>query len=754
MVQNIMESKRGPLELIQHYWHIVLKWKWTAIIFFFAIVSGTTLFCFLTTPIYTASGSIWIDDEANILPFEQIQALGAGNNMQSHVYLLQSRALATETIKKLKLYENPEFVGEPVDANDSNDAKDPIFGEKLIESFVKSISVVPVQGTRLVEVKFSHRNPKFAADTLNALFDGYVEMIVRKRSLNSEQAKEVLSIPIATLKAEIEDRERQINEFGLKKDILPLTTTEAPTITKLAEFNKALTDATINKINKLNFYNQVKSAPLGEIPDTPPGSQIQNLLTQYSMLNREYRNKLVTLKPEYPEMKRLKSELDAATVALQDETQNLVRIAFNDYQSALRGEQSLQKELEDLKGAAYKSNSDSLFYNNLRIEIESKKTLLENLTKRQNETDISSGLKGLEAINVWIVNKADPPLDPIFPQKRKLLLVALLIGLGGGLGLALGLEYLNGTIKTSKDVMISTGLPILGSIPSFDAEMKSKGPGSEFKKIVSMIRGGGGGKENKKQSLRRSATLGLTLRESSSLSMTEKEAPKCVIELIASHKPQSIQSESYRSIRTSLLVASPPNRKIKSIIFTSPLSGEGKSSTISNFGITLAAAQLRVVIVDTDLRKPQQHRIFSQDTGPGLTEFLSSDVNLADLVIPTPIPNLYLIKCGPIPANPIELLTSEKMGILVSYLNQNFDYILFDTPPILAVSDALAMGSMADTVILICRGGHTPVQAFKQAKQKLDAHKLICLGVILNGVSLVEQEGYYAKQYYHYSQPS
>jgi succinoglycan biosynthesis transport protein ExoP len=751
MAQNNLESKKGLLEQIQHYWHIVLKWKWTALIFFFVVVSGATLFCFLTTPIYTASGSVWIDDEANILPFEQIQTLGAGNNMQSHVYLLQSRALAAETIKKLKLYQNPEFVGEVSDRNDSIDPNDPIFEEKLIESFVGSISVVPVQGTRLVEVKFRHRNPRFAAETLNALFDGYVDMIVRKRSMNSEQAKEVLSIPIATLRTEIEEREKKLNEFGLKKDILPLTTTEGPTITKLAEFNKALTDATIDRINKLNYYNHVKSAPLGDIPDTSPGSQIQNMRMQYSILSREYVKKLVTVKPEYPEMKRLKSELDAATEALQNETQNLIRIAFNDYQAVLRKEQSLLKELEDLKGEAYKSNSDSVFYNNLRIELESKKTLLENLTKRQNETDISSGLKGVEAINVWIVNKADPPLDPTFPQKRKLLLIGLLIGLAGGLGLAFGLEYLNETIKTSKDVTVSTGLPTLGSIPSFDAEMKPKGPGSELSKIVNMIRGGGRVKEKKIQSTRREANLGLTLRETSSLGVADKESPRYMIELIASRKPQSIQSESYRSIRTTLLVSSLP-QKIKSILFTSPLSGEGKSSTVSNLGITLAAAHLRVVIVDSDLRKPKQHRIFCQNAGPGLTQFLSSNVNLTDLVIPTPIPNLCLIKCGPLPVNPIELLTSQKMGALVAYLKENFDYVLFDTPPILAVSDALAMGFMADTIILICRGGHTPVQALKQAKQKLDAHKLNCLGVILNGVNLVEQEGYYARQYYHYSQ--
>jgi capsular exopolysaccharide synthesis family protein len=136
-----------------------------------------------------------------------------------------------------------------------------------------------------------------------------------------------------------------------------------------------------------------------------------------------------------------------------------------------------------------------------------------------------------------------------------------------------------------------------------------------------------------------------------------------------------------------------------------------------------------------------------------LSRFLSSHIEPADIVKPTGIPNLQLITSGPLPANPIELLTSEKMDTLVAYLKRSFDFILFDTPPLLAVSDALAMGPMADAIILVARGGQTPIQALRQAKQKLDAHKLKCLGVILNSVDLLEQDGYYARQYYHYSKP-
>ena len=188
-------------------------------------------------------------------------------------------------------------------------------------------------------------------------------------------------------------------------------------------------------------------------------------------------------------MQRLKSELDAATEALQNETQNLIRNAYNDYQNALNNEQSLQRLLNSQKNEAYKANSNSVVYNSLRIELDNQKALLESLSKRQSETDVSSQLKGLEALNVWVVDKADYPLSPASPNKRKNVLMAFLFGLAGGIGLALGLEFLNNTVKTSKDVSNAIGIPTLGTVPAFDAEFKSKGPGGEFGKIISMLRG-------------------------------------------------------------------------------------------------------------------------------------------------------------------------------------------------------------------------------------------------------------------------
>ena len=749
------ETSGGLIFKVQHYWRVLLKWKWTAMLCCVFCVAAATVFSFLVPPVYTAHGTVWIEDDPNILPFEEVQSFGAsagGMNLSSHARILQSRSLASETIDKLKLYENPDFAGEPKRGQPRPDPADPLYRQALIQKFIGNTTVGSSERSRIVDISFRNRSPKLAADVLNAIIDGYIELMVSKRYAASEKATEFLNTQVNELRTEIEERERKLNEYGSQKDILPLSTAEAPTVEKIGNVSRALTDAQLERINRLNLYTQLKSAPLGEIPNAPENSLFGRLREQYVTLSRQYATRLATVSPEYPEMQRLKSELDSATEALKNETLNLTRSAYNDYQAALGKEQSLRRLLDEQRSDIYKASSDSVVYNSLKVELDNRKALLDTLSRRQSETDVSSRLKGLEALSVWVVDKADYPLYPAFPDKRKNIILSFLVGLAGGIGLAIGLEYLNHTVKTSRDVTNAVGIPTLGSVPAFEAEARPKGPKGELAKIVSMLRGKGArGEEEARRKKEGREPQSLEPRWLSSENAKENKRGSR-IELITVREPQSIQAESYRSIRTTLLVSSPPGR-LKTMLITSPLAREGKSSTLSNLAVTLAEANKRVVIVDSDLRRPKQARIFGlrNGDGPGLSGYLSSNMDAEHLARPTEVANLYVVASGPLPANPIELLTSDRMDGLVAYLKRNYDFVLFDAPPILAVSDALAMGPMMDVIILVARGGQTPIPALKQARQKLDAHKLKSMGIILNGVDLIEQDGYYARQYYRYS---
>ena len=734
----------------QHYRHALLKWKWTALAFFFTVVVAAIAVSLLVPRRYTSQGTIWVEEQMNILPFEDVQRADATNSSpQSYSQLLQSRNLATRVIDKLKLYEDVHFAGNPGRGKKLPPSSDRIFMERLIEKFQRSVSVRAIGGTRLLQVAFSDSDPKFASDTLNTLFDEYVGMIISQRFEASTRATQFLKSQLALVRSEIEEGEKKLGDYATAKNILPLTATEAPVVTRLSEVNKALTGATIDRVNRFDYYNQLKTGYLPDNANTAQNTSLQRLRDQYATLSQEYARRLGTLRPEYPEMQRLKSEIDSVKTALDAESKKMTDAAYADYQAALSKEQSLRNLLEQLRTEAFKANSNSIVYNSLKIELENKKALLESLSKRQSETDVSASLKSYEAANIWVVDRADFPLRPTSPNRRRNVLMGILAGLAGGIGLAIGLEYLNNTVKTSKDVIMATGFPTLGVIPAFVTETSPRGPGSEFRKIAGILSG--------KTDAQKGRGPGRRTDIPPSAGAVGAQAPNGTsmangIDLIPAREPQSIQAESYRSIRTTLLVSSPPG-KIKAILVTSPLSREGKSVTTANLAFSLAQAGKRVVIIDADLRKPRQSRIFGSSGGWGLTHFVSSFIDAADLIKPTQFPNLFLITSGPIPANPIELLTSEKVDSLMAFLKRSYDYILLDAPPLLAVSDALALGPMIDGVILVARGGQTPVPALRQAKQKIDAHRLKCLGVIINGVNLVEQDGYYAKQYYQYSKP-
>jgi capsular exopolysaccharide synthesis family protein len=319
------------------------------------------------------------------------------------------------------------------------------------------------------------------------------------------------------------------------------------------------------------------------------------------------------------------------------------------------------------------------------------------------------------------------------------MILALIFGLLGGLGLVFLFEYLDNSVKSSEDVEKYSGLPTLGVIPEFSP--------SKFKK---------GYKSASKSTPEVSALLQEVIDQSKKGERTEPGEKRAgipagikSIELITHVFPKSNYAENYRSIRTTLLLST-PDGKLKSLLVSSALPQEGKTATISNLAVTLAQANKRVVIVDSDLRKPRLNKIFEIKNTNGLTNYLSSTLDIRDLVKPTKIPNLFLINSGPVPPNPVELLDSEKMNDLIDRLKQGFDYILYDVPPVLSVSDAIVLGTKIDGMILVAWGGKTSRDALRQTKDKLDVHKIKCLGVVLNNINVEERGYYHMRHYYDY----
>lgn len=728
------DSNKTLAESLREYRTIVLKRKWTIISFALTVFTLVTLFSFLAKPTYTAKGTLLIEREPNILNFGQAFQIETFNDdyFQTQFKLLESRSLADETINRMKLYENPNFAGKESAKGTVDVKSNALFRDRLFKIFSSRLDVKPIPQTRLVEVKFKDGDQKFAAEILNTFFDVFIDMNVQKKYQATAKASAFLAQQINAIRTEIENDEKTFQQYGIDKNIIALSDRETTVVENLGALNKALTDAKIEMIQKESDYNEVKNAT----PDNIPAAfnaipLIQRLREDYARMSREYSKNQVTFLPDYPEMTRLKAELDTAKAALDNETKALIRSAYTDYQAALNKFRSMQGAFNAQKLEANQFNSNAVRYNSLKIEIENKKSLIEQLLKRQSETGVSERLPGLQTSNISIVDRAEVPAYPSSPKKKLNMIMALLVGLIGGLGLAFLFERLDSSVKNFEDIEKYIGLPSLGIVPSFSLDVLRKHPGYPF-----------GSNQEKK------AAAGIAGSKSLELKAAPAEPAKTIsFELISSLAPNSTYAEYYRSIRTTLLLAAPDSH-LKTLVITSALPQEGKTSTLSNLAVTLTQAGKRVLIIDADLRNPSQHKIHKIQNVLGLSNFLTQSIPLGTILRPTSIPQLFLINAGPVPPNPMELLGSGKMAALLDEMKLIFDYILVDSPPVLAVSDALVLGPKIDGVILVVWGEKTSRDALRRAAEKLDAHRMKIVGVIINNVRLREFEYYYTNRYY------
>jgi polysaccharide biosynthesis transport protein len=709
------------------------------------IFATVTLVSWLTVPTYTATGEILIEREPNILSFEDVFQIESFNDdyYQTQYKLLLSRALAGDTIDRMKLDQNRDFVKAAIKDGENRMAEligDPIARGQLINEFLGRLSVRPVRKTRLVQASFSDVDPKLAADVLNELFAAYIEMNVRKKYQATEKATDFLANQIQSVRDGIEVNEKKLQEYSREKNIIALNSSENTVINKLGELNKALTDAQIDRINKQSYYNEIRVATPDYIPNTMSNPLIQKLQEEYTRLYRDYMKRSEMFLPEYPEIQSLKAELEAAKKALEDETQTLIKRALTDYQSALAREQALIGAFNSQRSEAFQLNSNAIQYNSLLIQIQNEKSLLESLMKRKSETDLSSRLKDLRTSNIWIVDKAEIPQEPSSPHRARNMAVGLLAGIIVGLALVLVLENLDNTVKDSEDVKKIARLPILGTVPAFS----SNGKFSEYGEVVEE-----GGTESKRNV---QSGLAMIMERVKLMMGLDRPAPppeeREELDLIVHLSPKSSFAEYYRSIRTSLLFSTDATRK--AIAIMSPLPQDGKTVTSCNMAIVLAQTGKKVLLIDADLRKPGIHKVFGVKNLNGLTKYLSAGLSIEDMLHATPIPTLFLINAGPVPPNPLELLGSEKAATLIGRLKEEFDFIIVDTPPILPVSDALVLGRWLEGAILVVRAGRTPKDALKQAQEKIAAHQIKNLGVVINDVRIYDFEEYHGSPYYRY----
>jgi succinoglycan biosynthesis transport protein ExoP len=712
------EAPREPHLL--DYFIILRKHQWLILAFALTVVTVVTIATMKMKPVYEATARVEVDRGGhNVLPFEASdsyeQYMDSEDYIETQTKILQSETLALQTIKSLDLEQYPEFGG----GGDSNfsQASAQVKRPAILGAFLGSLTVKRVPNTNLIEVGFTAQDPELAAKIVNAHVDNFREADFRSTQDATLQASTWLSQELEELRVKMQnaedarvayERNNQIwvlGEKGQQQDI---------TAEKLSDLSKTVTTAETELAQKAALYTMATSGEIDATPVALSNPVIQGLIKQKSDLETQYNTLLAQYGPNWPKVQQIAEQQKQVQKQLDDAHQIVTESAEEDYNGAKDRLSLLEANLDSQKAEANVEAEKLVEYGILDNDATSTKQLYDGLLEKLKEAQIQAGLS---SSNIRFVDKALSPTSPAGPQRTRNILLGLLVGVVGGIGLAIFREYLDNTVKSPDDIERLTGLPSLAVVPNMP---------------------------------NMNAPAGKMARLSGDAAMSSSGSR---VELLAYVQPKSQISEAFRALRTSLLLSQaehPP----QVILVTSSLPREGKTTAAVNLAVTLAQLGDRTLIIDCDLRKPGVRRALnltgSRDAG--LSSYLAGVCSLDEVTMPHPtISNLSALTTGPVPPSPADLLSSHRMRDGITELRRRFKFIVVDSPPIMAATDAVIISALTDGVLLVVRSGATPKEAFTRTRDLLSAVKSRFLGVILNGVDSSAPDYYYSYRYYPYA---
>ena len=731
---------------IRDYLFVILKRKWLILSLVLVVTSLVTIQMFRQPSIYEGETTIKIEPKPrNVLQTKEIviNAQSDPNFWGTQLKLLENPALARQVALTLDLQNNAAFfggqsqggifsslrkifsgqrtaqasrestgltlVGEDEAANESLTPEKLAQLEPYEDAILAGETIEPILGTSLVKIKFSHSDPELAQKVANTLAEVFVNNNLARATAGSTKAEDILAREIANLQGKIKrDQEAQFN-YAKNKN-LPLTTDPKTNleVTRLATLSSQLLDAENETKEFKSKYEAARSQPDSfSIPDVQASKRVDMLRERISILIERRDALLVIYTPEWPEVRKLEAQIKPIEEELAKAPTEIVNSMKRRYEAAASREQSLRRAYDQQKGKTTQQTRDQIDLLAITQDLETNKQYLNTLLQRQREISVG---QGVQQNDVTISTPSRLPKTPIGPPRLRNIIIAFLLALAAGIGLAFLLDFLDDTVKSIEDVDRYLHLPALALIPA------SKGD--------------------------RARLIGIPGPPSAGPSETTA--------LAMIDDARSPIAESYRHLRTSLLLSSagqPP----KTILVTSSQPSEGKTTTAINTAFMLAQTGAEVLIVDCDLRRPRLHAHFDVPNARGLTNWLSGDTDVEGLLQSyEKQPNLKLLTSGPVPPNPAELLGSDEMRKLLGTLGERFSHIIIDSPPVISFTDASILSTMADGVVLVVHGGKSSRAVVRRAKQQLLDVGAHLFGVVLNNVKLETQDYYYSGYYSSY----
>lgn len=727
-----MEEKEIHL---RDYLRIILKRRYTVLTFFAVVFLVVILGTFSSTPVYMATTKVLIEKNmsANIptmnyyyFPYDpefyetQNQLIKSTSVAQRVVAMLsldtqyesyfrgsgQSFNIVSGTFNWIRsLFSTVQHVAggtKPQTPGEDKDKSGPdVFSEKangLARMISSSLVVNPIKDSKLVTISYMSPSPELAAMVANSVAKAYMDEILEMKMNSSRHAMQWLTEKADAERSKLEKSENALQDYMRRNDIVTLENRLAMVPERLSEVANKIAAAESRRKEMESLYNKVKnlSQNLSEaetIPAIASDPTIQSLRTQ--IIKGEQNNAEISKKfgPKHPSMIAALEDLRGLKEKKDQEIRRVIETIRNEYELAKSNEESFRRLANQTKSETLNLSEKFIQYEALKRETETNKQVFDAIIKKIKEQSIT---QDVQTVDVWVVEKAEIPRSPAKPRKSFNLLIGLLIGLLGGIGMAFFIEYLDNTVKSPDEAEKRLGVPVLG--------------------VVSLLKSG-------------------------DVSMDE----------IVKQEPQSAFAESYKVIRTAVLLSSssgPP----RNLLITSIAPEEGKTVTSTNLALTIAQSDRSVLLVDSDLRKPRIHKIFGLDNSAGLSTYLAGASDSYSIVTNVSR-NLSVIPSGPIPPNPSELLGSDRMPSLIDELNKRFDIIIWDSAPLLTVTDSLILSKILDGTIIVTKAGKTTYESVKRGLKSLKDIEAGFLGIVINALD-VKKSDYYYHSYYNYSYSS
>ncbi|AHE99981.1 GumC family protein [Thioalkalivibrio paradoxus] len=726
---------------LREYWRILVKRKWVVFGLLAIMLTATAMGTLLMVPEYRATATVEIKPEGGrILAYEDFEssARGAAGSQQfltTQYEILRSRSLAEAVVRREGLQDHPELTGEIRQRSVMGEMRElagmllaairPAVGGEDAEGVSEAapadpvrstagrlrsrIEVQPVRNSNLVQVSVVSFDREFSSRVANAVVREYIEGTMQRRYDAGSEARKFLQTQLDEMRIALERSDRALADFARDAHVSDLAENMEMARAGLRSLSERLDDVRNELVQLSGWRELVQQGQIDHLDPIANSTTIADLQKRLLDANAEYASLSERFLDSYPTVAETLRRIELLRAEIASEKQKIADGILGRFETLRAQEAALERAIAEREERIMALNEQGVQYNILRREFETNQELYDGLLQRMKEIGVAAGI---QENNISMIDEARTPAAPFKPVLAKNLAIASMLGLMVGIGFALLLEFLDNTIRRTEDVERLVDRPVLGLVP--------------------LVR---------------------PRERSSSRRKKSKGTDRSLSHYSAEH-PQSSVSEAYRSLRTSLMFATPEGMP-KVLLVTSAAQSEGKSTTAANLATVLAQNGSRVLLIDADLRKPALHRDFGKPRSPGLTNCIAqanqTRIVEGPAIHASDVDGLSLMLAGHSTPSPAELLSSSRLGKVLADCKQIFDHVVVDAPPILGLADAVILSRIVDGVILVAASGQTGKESFRVAIRRLNQVQAPVLGVVLNRVDLESPDyAYYSSYYYNY----